>query len=99
MGHIIELQVITKRYGQGTPVVTEVLHSIDCLFRRTSLPHSPLVRAREKARCSTSLSLLEPATASTLRALFLSPHLMLANEPTGNLLNFYFINVIIVRKP
>jgi ABC-type polar amino acid transport system ATPase subunit len=67
MSHIIELQGITKSYGQGTPVVTEVLHGIDLAISEGEFVALTGPSGSGKSTLLNIIGLLEPATSGTLR--------------------------------
>ena len=67
MSHIIELQGITKSYGQGTPVVTEVLHGIDLAIEEGAFAALTGPSGSGKSTLLNIIGLLERATSGTLR--------------------------------
>jgi lipoprotein-releasing system ATP-binding protein len=67
MSHIIELQGITKSYGQGTPVVTEVLHGIDLAISEGEFVALTGPSGSGKSTLLNIIGLLERATSGTLR--------------------------------
>ena len=67
MGHIIELQGITRSYGQGTPVVTEVLHGIDMVLGAGEFVALTGPSGSGKSTLLNIIGLLEQPTSGVLR--------------------------------
>jgi lipoprotein-releasing system ATP-binding protein len=67
MGNIVELHGITRSYGQGTPVVTEVLHGIDLALAEGEFAALTGPSGSGKSTLLNIIGLLEPATSGVLR--------------------------------
>lgn len=67
MQNIVELKAITKAYGQGTPVVTEVLHGIDLAVAEGEFAALTGPSGSGKSTLLNIIGLLERSTSGSLR--------------------------------
>lgn len=66
MQNIVELKGITKAYGQGTPVVTEVLHGIDLVVAEGEFAALTGPSGSGKSTLLNIIGLLERSTSGSL---------------------------------
>jgi lipoprotein-releasing system ATP-binding protein len=66
MAHIVELKQIRKSYGQGTPVVTEVLHGIDLAIAEGEFAALTGPSGSGKSTLLNIIGLLEHASSGQL---------------------------------
>ena len=67
MGNIVELRQVRKSYGEGTPVVTEVLHGIDLAIAEGEFAALTGPSGSGKSTLLNIIGLLEHASSGQLR--------------------------------
>ena len=67
MGNIVELRQVRKSYGEGTPVVTEVLHGIDLAIAEGEFAALTGPSGSGKSTLLNIIGLLEQASSGQLR--------------------------------